>query len=153
MLGELSEQQIDEVLNSQVVGRIGCYGEGTVYVVPVTYAYQDGYIYAHSSEGTKIRMMRENPQVCFEVEDMENMANWRSVIAWGTYEELTEETQRDEGLRILFNRISSLVISETVRPHRQTMSRDLDETERKNVVYRIRVQRRTGRFEESQGSY
>lgn len=149
MLGELSEQQIDQVLNSQAVGRIGCYAEGMIYVVPVTYAYQDDCIYAHSSEGTKIRMMRENNQVCFEVEDIDNMANWRSVIAWGTYEELTDDAQRDEAMRILINRISPRTMSETVRPHRQTMSRDIDEKEQKNVVYRIRVQRRTGRFEKS----
>ena len=149
MLGELSEQQIDQVLNTQAVGRIGCYAEGTVYVVPVTYAYHDGCIYAHSSEGTKIRMMRENGQVCFEVEDIDNMANWRSVIVWGNYEELTEASERDEAMRILVNRISPLVISETFRPHRQTMSRNVDEKEQKNVVYRIRIQRRTGRFEKS----
>jgi nitroimidazol reductase NimA-like FMN-containing flavoprotein (pyridoxamine 5'-phosphate oxidase superfamily) len=150
MLGELSQQQIDDVLHSQAVGRIGCYAEEGIYVVPVTYAYQDGCIYAHSSEGKKIRMMRENNQVCFEVEDIDNMANWRSVIIWGTYEELTEDRQREEAMQILMNRISTLTVSETVRPHRQTMSRDIDEKEFKNVVYRIRIQRRTGRFEKSQ---
>ena len=149
MLGELNEQQIDQVLNSQAVGRIGCYAEGTVYVVPVTYAYHDGCIYAHSSEGTKIHMMRKNSDVCFQVEDIDNMANWRSVIAWGKYEELTEEAQREEAMRILIDRIAPLTISETVKPHRQTMSRDVDEKQRKNVVYRIRIQRRTGRFEKS----
>ena len=33
-------------------------------------------------------MMRENPWVCVEVDHMDNLANWRSVIAWGRFEEL-----------------------------------------------------------------
>jgi nitroimidazol reductase NimA-like FMN-containing flavoprotein (pyridoxamine 5'-phosphate oxidase superfamily) len=28
-------------------------------------------------------MMRANPHVCFEVDHRENLANWRSVVAWG----------------------------------------------------------------------
>ena len=80
MLGALYKPQIDHVLHSQVVGRIGCYADGKLYVVPITYAYDGKYIYAHSKDGMKIKMMRKNPHVCFEVDVMENMANWRSVI-------------------------------------------------------------------------
>ena len=32
--------------------------------------------------------MRANPFVCFEVEDIDDLANWHSVIAWGVFEEL-----------------------------------------------------------------
>ena len=45
-------------------------------------------IYAHSAEGLKIRMMRANPNVRFQVDQRENLANWRSVWSWGVYEEL-----------------------------------------------------------------
>ena len=62
------------------MGRIGCYADNEIYVVPITYAYQDGFIYAHSKEGKKVQMMRQNPKVCFQVDAMENMTNWRSVI-------------------------------------------------------------------------
>jgi hypothetical protein len=37
----------------------------------------------HSADGLKITMMRANPHVCFEVDHRENLANWRSVVAWG----------------------------------------------------------------------
>ena len=33
-------------------------------------------------------IMRKNPNVCFEVESMSNMANWQSVILNGTFHEL-----------------------------------------------------------------
>ena len=40
MLGELNRSQIDEILESQAVGRIGCHAGGKTYVVPVTYVYE-----------------------------------------------------------------------------------------------------------------
>jgi hypothetical protein len=39
MIGELQPQQIEEVLNSQVVGRIGCHAEEETNIVPISYAY------------------------------------------------------------------------------------------------------------------
>ena len=38
-------------------------------------------------------MMRANPFVCFEVEDIDDLANWHSVIAWGVFEELACEDE------------------------------------------------------------
>ena len=82
MLGSLDSKQIEEVLAHQVVGRIGCSAEGITYVVPISYAYDGEYIYGHTLDGMKISMMRKNPAVCFEVEEMKDMANWKSVISW-----------------------------------------------------------------------
>lgn len=39
MLGELNSDQIERILGSEVVGRIGCHDAGRPYVVPVTYVY------------------------------------------------------------------------------------------------------------------
>lgn len=70
MLGELNTEQIELLLKSEVIGRIGCCADNKVYVVPVTYAYDGTHVYAHSKEGMKIRMMRKSPEVCFEVDQM-----------------------------------------------------------------------------------
>lgn len=88
MIGELAPQQIERILHEQVIGRIGCHARGRTYVVPVTYAYDAGAILAHTGEGLKVQMMRENPEVCFEVEDLRHLPRWSSVIVQGRYEEL-----------------------------------------------------------------
>ncbi len=88
MLGTLNSEQIEQILRSEVIGRIGCHANGKTYVVPITYAYDGERVICHTSQGMKIQMMRSNPEVCFEVEQVDNLANWRSVIAWGKYEEL-----------------------------------------------------------------
>jgi uncharacterized protein len=82
MLGQLTTEQCEQILASEVVGRIGCYADHEVNIVPVTYVFDKGFVYAHSKEGHKINMMRKNPKVCFQVDRIENMASWRSVIGW-----------------------------------------------------------------------
>ena len=149
MLGKLTDSQIDNVLLSNSLGRIGCYAE-KMYIVPVTYVYHDGFIYAHSKEGLKVSMMRKNPDVCFQVDAVDNMTNWRSVIAWGRYEELKSEKEQHAGLTLMMDRLAPFITSETVRasqnfPH----SPAIIEKGFKAVAYRIRITEKTGRFEKS----
>lgn len=150
MVGELTDKQIDHVLNSQIIGRIGCYADGQMYIVPVTYVYDNGYIYAHSKEGLKIHMMRKNPDVCFEVDSVENMTNWRSVILWGEYEELRTKEEQKAGMNILIDRLTPFLTSETVRPS-QSLSQSTGFLEKglKPVAYRIKVTKKTGRYEKT----
>ena len=65
-------------MSAPVVG----HDAGRADVDPITYAYHDGAVYGHSTEGQKLHMMRADPYVCFEVEQIDDLANWRSVIAW-----------------------------------------------------------------------
>lgn len=63
MLGELNKDQIEQVLQTQAIGRIGIHADERRYVVPVTYVFDKDSVYAHLREGLKIRMMRKNPRV------------------------------------------------------------------------------------------
>lgn len=90
MIAELPRDEIDALLHEQVVGRIGCHADGLTYVVPVIYAYDGEALYVATVEGQKTRMMRRNPEVCFEVDEYER-GSWRSAIAQGVYEELAGE--------------------------------------------------------------
>lgn len=87
---ELSRAEIEEFLHEQRIARLGCHAGGVTYVVPLIYAYEDGAVVAVTTEGRKTAMLRENPQVCVEVDeyDADGRGSWRSVIAHGTYAEL-----------------------------------------------------------------
>ena len=141
MLGELDAQRCEDLLRAEVIARIGCLSEDRVYVVPVTYVYDGTYVYGHAMDGTKLRAMRANPQVCVEVEQVDNLSNWRSVIAWGTFEEC-DGADWDAGFAMLAERIMPLLTLPKDQP-----PPDLSVL-RSGSVYRIRVERMTGRFEE-----
>jgi nitroimidazol reductase NimA-like FMN-containing flavoprotein (pyridoxamine 5'-phosphate oxidase superfamily) len=144
MMGSLSKEQIEELLHSEVVARLGCHAEGRTYVVPITYAYDNNSIVGHSVEGMKIRMMRENPWVCVEIERTENLANWRSVIAWGRFEELVG-TAATAAWAILRERFRGLTVSTTSEPPPGTAHGRPGNGHA--CVYRIHLSEKTGRFE------
>ena len=87
---ELSRAEIEEFLRGQRIARLGCHAGDETYIVPLIYAYEDGVVVAVTTEGRKTAMLRENPRVCVEVDsyDVDGRGSWRSVIAYGTYEEL-----------------------------------------------------------------
>ena len=149
MLGELDDIQIDHILNSQYVGRIGCRSGKDVYVVPITYAYDGTYIYSFSKVGTKIKIMRKNPRVCFQVDAIDNMANWRSVLVWGEYEELASESERKKAAKIISGKLDPITTSETLVPKRQTMAPQIVEKQKRTISYRIRIRSKSGRYEKS----
>ena len=97
---ELSAAEIESLLDEQVYGRLGCYDDGEVYVLPLIYVREGQSLYIVTTEGRKIQAMRKNPAVCFEVDEQErSTGNWRSVIVQGQYEELgAEDTTRAPGL-------------------------------------------------------
>jgi nitroimidazol reductase NimA-like FMN-containing flavoprotein (pyridoxamine 5'-phosphate oxidase superfamily) len=146
MLGNLTNNEIEALLNIEVIGRIGCYADNKLYVVPVSYAYDGNYVYAHSKDGMKIRMMRKNPSVCFVVDRMENMSNWLSVIASGTFEELTDAESLMKGMKLLIERFKPLMVSETAQPS-HGLSHQHDTKGFQAVVFRILLSEKTGRFE------
>ena len=143
MLGTLDREQIDRVLHGSAVGRIGVHADGRTYVVPVSYVYDGDAVFCHSAEGLKIRMMRANPEVCFEVDQIDDLANWRSVIAWGHYEELSADLAL-AAVNLLRSRLGPLTNSETAGPAGRAPEQEVDGIE---VAYRIRLRERTGRFE------
>ena len=147
MLGELSEMQIKNVLSSQSLGRMACTDGMQPYIVPVTYAYNGKYLYGQTNPGTKLDILRSNPRVCFEVDLMMDMANWQSVLVFGTFEELKGE-EAEKGRQILFGKVLQLLTSSTVHAHEHDDKGEVDDSNRvKNIMFRIVINKVTGRFE------
>ena len=148
MLGELNELQIDHLLLSQFVGRIGCTDGKKPYIVPVTYVFDGKYIIGQSRPGFKVNIMRKNPNVCFEVDSIMNMTNWQSAIISGKFSELNGK-EADTARDYMFNHMWPLLTSATIHPHEHEVSTSaVDDANRvKPIMYRIRVDEKTGRFE------
>ena len=151
MIGNLTEEEINEVLKENVVGRLGCSSGKKIYVVPVNYIFDGKSIVDHSAVGMKINMMRENPHVCFEVDEMRSFTDWKSVICWGAYEEITDELESYAAMKLFVDRMLHLKISETAIPPEISAQRVHPRSPGniKPVIYRINVTEKTGRFEKS----
>lgn len=147
MIGELGPHQIEQVLHEQVIGRIGCHARGRTYVVPITYAYDGDAIVGHTGDGLKVQMMRENPEVCFEVEDLRHLPRWSSVIAQGRYEELAGAAA-EAALGRLTARLQASPPGVAGRPGEGAgVFAPVSHAQRPEVIFRIVITEKTGRHE------
>lgn len=138
MIEDMNDNQIVNVLQSQLIAHLACYADKKLFLVPITYAYKDGYLYCQSKDGLKIQLMRKNPAVCIEVDQIESMRNWRTVILWGEYEQLKNEKDKAKAQQILMDRIEPIYTGETVIPQ---ILEDYPEP------FRIKINKQTGRYE------
>jgi len=148
MLGELNTEQIECLLKELPVGRIACHADGITYIVPINYAYDGLSIYAHSSKGTKIDMMRKNPEVCFQADAITNLQNWESVVCWGKFEEITDMLEREHAMQKIINKVMPLMQGADAQPsHGFTSAASNVGDEVELIMYKIVLSKKTGRFE------
>lgn len=81
---ELGPEEADALLRAHRVGRIAYAWHDRVDIEPIHYVYEDGRIYARTSEGAKLLTLRHSPWVAFEVDEVRGLYDWRSVVAHGT---------------------------------------------------------------------
>lgn len=144
----LTDEQIAELLREELVGRIATNGaDGFPYITPVHYVVQDGNVYFHGlAAGEKIKNIRANAQVCFEVEKMisiihdenpcDTNTEYRSVIIRGIAEIVSE---RDEKIDILNAVVAKFTPQHTGKPFPENMLK-------MTAVVRISPESCTGKY-------
>ena len=150
MICDLSPLEIENLLREQTVGHLGCCDGSFPYVVPISYAYDGEYIFCYSLEGRKIDVMRKNPNVCFQVDEMRDPANWKSVVVRGTYDELSNHEQIDKAIASLVKR--RLPVPSGIRTHLgqtwpfiEISTSALEDITA--VVFRIKLEEKSGKCE------
>jgi uncharacterized protein len=133
-VGKLSDSDSQAVLRECTFGRLGCIADGGPYVVPVNYIFDGNFIYLHSLPGKKINALRANPRVCLQVDQIKDTYHWRSVIASGIYEEISDEKAQEEILDNFINRMPNMT------PVESMMVDGLKET----IIFKIKVNEITG---------
>jgi len=148
MLGELNEAQIEDLLKKQITGRIGSTDGILPYIVPINYVYNGKAIISHSAPGKKIDMMRKNPRVCFQVDDIKSIFNWKSVVAWGRFEEITDMAEKEQAMMLLNKSIMPLIEKPADHPSHGIAEDEEDVgTRLELILYKIVLVAKTGRFE------
>lgn len=92
---DLTRDEAVELLESIGYGHLACSRDDRPYVVPVHYAFADGNVYVYTTEGKKSDIIKANPNVCLQVEDVTTDRDWRSVIVEGKAERVSAGDERD----------------------------------------------------------
>lgn len=124
------------MLAAERVGRLGCIVDGGPYIVPINYYFEEGYVYSHSLPGLKISALKQNPQACLQADVVESDIRWRSVLAFGDYEEVTNPSERSNILNKFLQRFPMLT------PVESAIFDDAGSPA--IIVFRIRIDRISG---------
>lgn len=82
---ELPRNEIEALLARNKVGRLAFAFHDRVDIQPIHYIYERGWIYGRTSEGEKIATLEHNRWVAFEIDEIEDLFNWRSVVVHGSF--------------------------------------------------------------------
>src|SRR5215212_6700726 len=72
-----------QILERNHVGRVAFSFRDRVDIEPIHYVFVDGWIYGRSSPGAKLTTLQHNRWVAFEVDEVEGLFEWRSVVVHG----------------------------------------------------------------------
>ncbi len=138
MIDKMKEKESLEFMKNNSLGRLGCVLEnGVPYVIPVVYLVEDEYVYIHSLPGQKVTAMRNNPNICLQIDRItDDGFQWQSVIAFGEFEEIEN---RDVKTKILYRYFEKFPRFTPVEA-----KFDVDNSLKNVVVFRIKNLRLTG---------
>ena len=109
-------EKIEEILDACKVSRIGLMDQGKIYIVPMNHGYslEDGrlVLYYHgANEGKKLELVKENPQVGFEMDCGHELVEGRlacqhsyhyaSIIGNGEARVITEPEEKLKALAVI----------------------------------------------------
>ncbi len=134
----LDQEAIREILRRNHVGRIAYCYQNRVDIEPIHYVFDDDWIWARTSPGTKLAVVQRNWWVAFEVDEIDALFEWRSVVVHGGVYIIPDDgTEQD---REVYRRAVELL--RTLVPDALT---ERDPTPDRTVLFRIAIQEASGR--------
>lgn len=141
----LGPGEIEEMLRRNHVGRLAFARGQQVDITPIHYVYDGGWIYGRTSEGAKIEATSPWHPVAFEIDEVEGLFDWRSVVVRGGFYVIPEEGAAwEHEVRMKAVGLLRRLIPATFR--------DEDPTPERTLLFRIAVQEATGRAATTQST-
>jgi nitroimidazol reductase NimA-like FMN-containing flavoprotein (pyridoxamine 5'-phosphate oxidase superfamily) len=105
---DMAMDEIQALLLRVGFGHLGCTRDNHPYIVPMHYAYDGHDIYFVTTEGTKTEFIAANSEVCFQVEEITDPSNWRSVMVMGQAHKLTRPDEVENAMQLITERDPAL---------------------------------------------
>jgi nitroimidazol reductase NimA-like FMN-containing flavoprotein (pyridoxamine 5'-phosphate oxidase superfamily) len=108
---ELTPEESRALLSRMSVGRIAFSHGNRVDIEPISYIYDEGWLFGRTTLGTKLGALGHRPWVAFEVDDVQGHFDWQSVVIHGSFHVLEREGSEydiqiyDRALSLLKSRI------------------------------------------------
>lgn len=142
---DLSRDEIEAVLARNHIGRLAYAHRDRVGITALHYVYSNGWIYGRTALGEKLAVVAHNHWVAFEVDEVEGLFDWRSVVVHGAMYILSADSAPAEvhsfayGIELLRQLVPGTLEGDDPAPFR-------------HVVFRIHLDDVSGREATSKGA-
>lgn len=111
VIRDLSREETEDVIKRNKVGRIAFAFHDRVDIEPIHYVYERGWLYGRTSEGEKLATLRHNQWIAFEIDEVNDIFDWRSVVIHGSFWILHPQgSPRAEELWARAAKLSALIV-------------------------------------------
>jgi nitroimidazol reductase NimA-like FMN-containing flavoprotein (pyridoxamine 5'-phosphate oxidase superfamily) len=90
-ISEMTADACHALLKRHHVGRMAYCSHERVDIVPIHYVFSDGWLFARTSHGHKMDVLAHAPWAAFEVDEIDDTFDWRSVVVHGTVHTMERE--------------------------------------------------------------
>jgi nitroimidazol reductase NimA-like FMN-containing flavoprotein (pyridoxamine 5'-phosphate oxidase superfamily) len=135
---ELTQSECEAMLASHHFGRLAFSFHDRVGIEPIGFVFDDGGLVFRTSPGSKLMALKHRPWVALEIDEVEGMFSWRSVVVHGTAYVLSEigsEAEQEAYHAALA----------TLRRHMPDTLRANDPTPARDVVMKLSIDAISGR--------
>lgn len=89
---DLDRAASERLLATHRVGRIAYTFRDRVDIEPISFVFDDGWIYGRTAPGAKLLTLQHSPWVAFEVDEARGPFEWQSVVVHGAFHQLAPDT-------------------------------------------------------------
>ena len=136
---EMNENDMERLLARVGYGHLGCARDNRPYVVPIQYIYENSFIYIYTNDGKKAEILRSNPHVCLQVEEVVDNGDWQSVVAEGTAERVTDNCEAESILQLMNSRLTTPTPAMGITWVNNWVSA------KKEMIFKVRIETLSGR--------
>lgn len=110
-------KEIEKIIGRALVCRVAINDKKYPYIVPMNFGYEENTLYLHSGqEGKKIDLLKQNPYICFEIDESSGLVKddiackwgikYKSVIGYGKAEFVERFDEKEKALSIIMSQYS-----------------------------------------------
>ena len=147
MMEPLNKEESLHLLSNHFIGHLAYIAKNTPFVVPITYYYnqKENIILSYSNEGHKIDAMRLHSSVSVQIEEIQSINQWKSLLLIGDFEELKGSEAKMYLHSFALNVKSVMAKKESIKPELINNFSSKLTTNSIPIVYRINIHQMIGR--------
>ena len=137
---EMRDDEVYALLRRVSFGHLACCRNDVPYVVPIYYVCDGHEIFIYTTAGLKSEIIRDNPKICLQVEEILDSGAWRSVIVNGEAHEIEDRDEREHAVELIRGFNPSLLPALAIKWTNDWMRKNIE------VVYKIKIDSAAGRL-------